>query len=90
MSLFRHGKEKESLQLGKPTLARVFVPADSINCFDLEDAETLARLSEPNTALRPLRGLVVIDEIERRPDLFPFFIRRRFNHRNLGSTRKGN
>jgi hypothetical protein len=26
---------------------------------------------EPNTALRPLRGLVVIDEIQRRPELFP-------------------
>ena len=31
----------------------------------------LARLSEPDTALRPLKGLVVIDEIQRRPDLFP-------------------
>ena len=48
-----------------------FVPADSINYFDLEDPQSLARLSEPNIALRPLRGLVVIDEIQRRPELFP-------------------
>jgi uncharacterized protein len=58
-------------QCGKTTLARTFVAADSINYFDLEDPESLARLSEPNTALRPLRGLVVIDEIQRRPELFP-------------------
>src|SRR5581483_11848230 len=58
-------------QCGKTTLARQFVPADSINYFDLEDPQSLARLSEPDTALRPLRGLVVIDEIQRRPDLFP-------------------
>jgi predicted AAA+ superfamily ATPase len=57
-------------QCGKTTLAREFVPADSLNYFDLEDPQSLARLSEPNTALRPLRGLVVIDEIQRRPDLF--------------------
>ncbi|MBS0264975.1 MAG: ATP-binding protein [Planctomycetes bacterium] len=58
-------------QCGKTTLARQFVPADSLNYFDLEDARHLARLSEPDTALRPLRGLVVIDEIQRRPELFP-------------------
>jgi predicted AAA+ superfamily ATPase len=58
-------------QCGKTTLARQFVPADSLNYFDLEDPQGLARLSEPDTALRSLRGLVVIDEIQRRPDLFP-------------------
>jgi hypothetical protein len=58
-------------QCGKTTLARQFMPADSLNYFDLEDPQGLARLSEPDTALRPLRGLVVIDEIQRRPDLFP-------------------
>ncbi len=57
-------------QCGKTTLARQFVPADSLNYFDLEDPPSLARLAEPNTALRPLKGLVVIDEIQRRPDLF--------------------
>ncbi len=57
-------------QCGKTTLARQFVPADSLNYFDLEDPQSLARLSEPATALRPLKGLVVIDEIQRRPELF--------------------
>src|ERR1700687_5586795 len=58
-------------QCGKTTLARQFVPADSLNYFDLEDPPSVARLSEPNTALRPLKGLVVIDEVQRRPELFP-------------------
>jgi uncharacterized protein len=58
-------------QCGKTTLARQFVPADSLNYFDLEEPQGIARLSEPDTALRPLRGLVVVDEIQRRPDLFP-------------------
>ncbi len=58
-------------QCGKTTLAREFLTTDSLNYFDLEDPASLARLSEPDTALRPLRGLVVIDEIQRRPDLFP-------------------
>ena len=58
-------------QCGKTTLARELVPADSENYFDLEDPASLARLSEPATALRPLKGLVVIDEVQRRPDLFP-------------------
>jgi len=58
-------------QCGKTTLARQFVPTDSLNYFDLEDPQGLARLTEPDTALRPLRGLVVLDEIQRRPDLFP-------------------
>lgn len=58
-------------QCGKTTLARQFVAADSLNYFDLEDPPSLARLDQPDTALRPLRGLVVIDEVQRRPELFP-------------------
>jgi predicted AAA+ superfamily ATPase len=58
-------------QCGKTTLAREFVAPDSLNYFDLEDPRSLARLTEPDTALRPLRKLVVIDEVQRRPDLFP-------------------
>ena len=58
-------------QCGKTTLAREFVAPDSLNYFDLESPASLARLSEPETALRPLKGLVVIDEIQRRPELFP-------------------
>jgi uncharacterized protein len=44
---------------------------ESINYFDLEDPASLARLDEPMTALTPLEGLVVIDEVQRRADLFP-------------------
>ncbi|MBX9678696.1 MAG: ATP-binding protein [Gemmataceae bacterium] len=58
-------------QCGKTTLARQFVPASSQNYFDLEDPVALARLAEPNLALRHLKGLIVIDEVQRMPELFP-------------------
>jgi predicted AAA+ superfamily ATPase len=58
-------------QSGKTTLAQRFVSRDSVNYFDLEDPVSLIRLEEPMTALRDLTGLVVIDEIQRRPELFP-------------------
>ena len=58
-------------QCGKTTTARLIVSADSSNYFDLEDPASLARLDQPMTALAGLRGTVVIDEIQRRPDLFP-------------------
>ncbi len=59
-------------QVGKTTLARQLgaefgAPAH----FDLEDPRDLARLDQPTLALEPLRGLVIIDEIQHRPDLFP-------------------
>lgn len=58
-------------QCGKTTLAREIVASASANYFDLEDPISLARLSEPMTALAGLRGVVVIDEVQRRPELFP-------------------
>ena len=58
-------------QCGKTTLARQFLDPDSVNYFDLESPASLARLDEPMTALEPLRGLVVIDEVQLRPELFP-------------------
>lgn len=58
-------------QCGKTTLARQLLAPEAVNYFDLEDPVSLARLDEPMTALRPLEGLVVIDEVQRRPDLFP-------------------
>jgi predicted AAA+ superfamily ATPase len=58
-------------QSGKTTLARQFVRPESLNYFDLEDLVSIGRLNEPMTALQNLRGTVVIDEIQRRPDLFP-------------------
>jgi predicted AAA+ superfamily ATPase len=58
-------------QSGKTTLARQLVPPSSPNYFDLEDPVSLARLGTPDITLRPLKGLVVIDEVQRRPELFP-------------------
>ena len=58
-------------QCGKTTLARQLVPADSANYFDLEDPVSLTRLDQRLVALRDLTGIVVIDEVQHRPDLFP-------------------
>jgi predicted AAA+ superfamily ATPase len=58
-------------QCGKTTLARLVVPSDSANYFDLEDLVSLTQLAEPMTALSGLRGVVVIDGAQRWPDLFP-------------------
>ena len=58
-------------QCGKTTLARQFVTPGSVNYFDLEDPLSLSRLSEPMTALSGLSGLIVLDEVQRRPDIFP-------------------
>ena len=58
-------------QCGKTTLARQIVPANSLNYFDLENPQHLARLAQPMQALEDLTGVVVIDEVQRRPELFP-------------------
>lgn len=58
-------------QVGKTTLARQFLSPDSPNYFDLEDPVSVVRLAEPMTALSPLSGLVVIDEVQRAPEIFP-------------------
>ena len=60
-------------QVGKSTLARELVRTSgrSATFLDLEDPADLARLEDPLTALAPLRGIVVLDEIQRRPELFP-------------------
>ena len=55
-------------QCGKTTLAQSL---KAEHCFDLEDPRSLARLDEPQTALEGLIGTVVIDEVQRKPDLFP-------------------
>ncbi len=57
-------------QCGKTTLARQYVDESSANYFDLEDPSSLVRLDEPMTALSMLKGLIVIDEVQLRPDLF--------------------
>ena len=60
-------------QIGKTTLARTYAEHQRRPWvhLDLEDPETIARLEEPMPVLRNLSGLVIIDEIHRRPDLFP-------------------
>jgi uncharacterized protein len=58
-------------QCGKTTLARQIADAESAEYFDLEDPVNQRRLSEPMLALQELRGLVVIDEVQRQPGLFP-------------------
>jgi hypothetical protein len=57
-------------QCGKTTMARELAPNPGAY-FDLEDPLDLARLEAPRQALGGLNGLVVIDEVQRRPDLFP-------------------
>ena len=57
--------------VARQRLARELVSPESPNYFDLEDPTSLIRLDEPMTTLGNLQGLVVIDEIQRRPDLFP-------------------
>lgn len=61
-------------QVGKATLARAIragAGGESTVHLDLEDPTDLARLAEPILALQSLRGLVVIDEVQRAPELFP-------------------
>jgi predicted AAA+ superfamily ATPase len=60
-------------QVGKTTLAREFarLQGGPVAHLDLEDPDVVARLAEPRLALGHLEGLVVIDEVQRRPDLFP-------------------
>lgn len=58
-------------QAGKTTLAQRFVGRDSPNYFDLENPLHAQRLGEPAQVLGSLQGLVVIDEVQRQPALFP-------------------
>jgi predicted AAA+ superfamily ATPase len=60
-------------QVGKTTLAREIAKKrrSRSHFFDLESAHDVARLADPHLALGPLRGLVVLDEIQRRPEIFP-------------------
>jgi uncharacterized protein len=58
-------------QAGKSTLARQVVEPAETHIYDLEDPRDLNRLENPTLALEALKGTVVIDEAQRRPDLFP-------------------
>ena len=59
-------------QVGKTTLARQFVAGrENVHYFDLESPATQELMREPATRLEPLTGLVVLDEVQRIPQLFP-------------------
>lgn len=63
-------------QCGKTTLAKEYIQQDykqflNINYFDLEKNTDLARLTNPQLTLESLENLIVIDEIQRIPELFP-------------------
>jgi uncharacterized protein len=60
-------------QVGKTTLARLYADSLSgpVHYFDLESPADLARLANPELALSRLEGLVILDEIQRLPQLFP-------------------
>ncbi len=52
-------------QIGKSTLARELASGvETTHVFDLEDPRDLAILADASAVLRPLRGLVILDEIQ--------------------------
>ena len=55
-------------QSGKTTIAKQFSVDEY---FDLENPRDLARLQNPQLTLEKCKGLIAIDEIQRKPDLFP-------------------
>lgn len=55
-------------QSGKTTLAHHF---DAKHIFDLENPTDATLLTQPLLALEQLKGLIVIDEVQRAPDIFP-------------------
>jgi uncharacterized protein len=64
-------------QVGKTTLAKLFAEkhqSSPIHVFDLEDPQDLIKLENPMIVLEPLvttKSLIIIDEIQLRPNLFP-------------------
>ncbi|MBL7963564.1 MAG: ATP-binding protein [Flavobacteriales bacterium] len=58
-------------QCGKTTLARQLAADRKAHYFDLESPSAAGALRDPHTALSSLRGLVIIDEAQRQPELFP-------------------
>jgi len=59
-------------QCGKTTLARIIAQDEpAVTFFDLESPADQQRLETPEQTLGKLRGFVVIDEVQRQPDLYP-------------------
>jgi uncharacterized protein len=57
-------------QCGKTTLARMLAEHETSTIFDLEDPVGRQQLSAPMASLKRLSGLVIIDEIQRQPELY--------------------
>ena len=57
-------------QCGKTTVARMIGERQPSTYFDLENPVDVRRLSAPLTVLETLSGLVIIDEVQRQPELF--------------------
>lgn len=60
-------------QVGKTTLARDFAArtGKKVVYYDLENPEDLARLTDPMLVLKQHKGVIIIDEVQRMPGLFP-------------------
>jgi predicted AAA+ superfamily ATPase len=58
-------------QCGKTTLARAFAENQPATFFDLESVPDQRRLQNPEWMLGSLEGLVILDEIQTMPELFP-------------------
>ena len=61
-------------QCGKTTLARQYIASlspESVHMFDLENPRHLEQLRDPMLALENKRGTIVIDEVQRQPEIFP-------------------
>jgi hypothetical protein len=57
-------------QCGKTTLARMLAEREPSSYYDLENPTDAQRLSNPLQAMESLSGLIIIDEIQRKPQLF--------------------
>ncbi len=59
-------------QVGKTTLSHLLaeIIEEPTTFFDLENPEDLARLEDPMLALKALKGVVVLDEIQRKPNIY--------------------
>ncbi|MCX7859099.1 MAG: AAA family ATPase [Chloroflexus sp.] len=57
-------------QCGKTTVARMLSAEQPVTYFDLEHPVDARRLTAPLTVLEALSGLVIIDEVQRQPELF--------------------
>src|SRR5512133_2104673 len=55
-------------QYGKTCISQMF---DSTARFDLENPRDITRFVNPQITLEDLKGTIVLDEIQRMPELFP-------------------